>query len=53
MSKISKFVLQGKVPRQKRRALELFAIDSPFKPRKEETKPRYKRKAKHRNKEDE
>ena len=52
MSK-SKFTLQINLPPLKRHALELFAIDTPFKPKKQETKARYKRKPKHRYKGDE
>jgi hypothetical protein len=48
-----KIKLTGKVPRRKRRAIELFARDTPFKPKVEENPhKKYVRNPKHRNKDD-
>jgi hypothetical protein len=44
------FVLQ--IPRLRRRAVELYARDTPFKSRAEKSKIVYNRKTKHRNKEE-
>jgi hypothetical protein len=44
------FVLQ--MPRQRRRAVELYARDTPFKSRAEQSKIVYNRKTKHRNKDE-
>jgi hypothetical protein len=37
------------VPRQRRRAIELYSRETPFKPRSEKSKLSYSRKPKHRN----
>lgn len=50
---MERITLTGKVPRQKRRAIELYAHDTPFKPKVEENKrKKYIRNPKHRNKND-
>ena len=49
----NKITLTGKVPRNKRRAIELYAHDTPFKPKVEENKrKKHVRTPKHRNKDD-
>jgi len=45
--KIVNFVVQ--LPRMKRRAIELYARDTPFRPRHEQNRTIYNRKVKHRN----
>jgi hypothetical protein len=40
------------IPKQRRRAVELYARDTPFKSRVEKSKIVYNRKIKHRNKEE-
>ena len=44
------FVLQ--LPRLRRRAVELYSRDTPFKPKVERVKTVYNRKAKHRNRDE-
>lgn len=44
------FVIQ--LPRQRRRAVELYGRDSPFKGRKEQSKVMYSRKVKHPGRQD-
>lgn len=38
-----------KIPKQRRRAIELYDNDTPFKPKVEKSKKSYTRKQKHRN----
>ena len=44
------FTLQ--LPRQRRRAVELYSRDTPFKPKVEQNKTVYNRKVKHRNRDE-
>jgi hypothetical protein len=44
------FTLQ--LPRQRRRAVELYSRDTPFKPKTEKSRVAYNRKTKHRNKDE-
>jgi len=40
------------LPRQRRRAVELYSRDTPFKPKTEKSRVAYNRKTKHRNKDE-
>jgi hypothetical protein len=40
------------LPRQRRRAVELYSRDTPFKPKTEKSRVAYNRKVKHRNKDE-
>ena len=41
------------IPRQRRRAVELYSRDTPFRPKRERNRVLYNRKSKHRNRDDE
>lgn len=47
---MKKETITGEFKRQKRRAIELYHQDSPFKPHSEKNKKAFKRKPKHSNK---